>query len=101
MNEHLPRDNVTRWIATIGVLLAIGDLVFAGGVLKAKVDTHDASISNLNAHMENEVATIYKKFDDKSTADAKRDVDIARLDTKLDYISETLSRIDKKLENSK
>lgn len=94
-------DPVTRWLAAIGMLLAIGDLVFAGGVLKAKVDTHDTSISNLNAHMESEVASIYKKFDDKAEGDARRDVAIARIETKLDYIAETIGRVDKKLEPGK
>lgn len=102
MNEPVRHvDPVTRWLATIGMLLAIGDLVFAGGVLKAKVDTHDISISDLNAHMQSEVASIYKKFDDKAEADAKRDVAIARIETKLDYITDTVGRIDKKLESGK
>lgn len=102
MNEQAKHpDPMTRALAIFGILLALADLVFAGGVLKGKVDNHDASISNLNAHVESEVASIYKKFDDKAEADARRDVAIARIETKLDYITETVARIDKKLESGK
>ena len=79
--------------SVIGVIIAVGSIVFAAGVRNGKIDTNTSSVNSIESRLSTDIRSTETRLNSKIDANDKRHSDDiksinSKLDKIMDYIME-------------